>query len=1406
MATQPADDSDSNPSASRAHPRRARRSGKILRVAGWLLFVPICLGLLVASAAVLYARTDAGRERIRKLAVAKARQSVPGLSIGFVGGDYVHDLWLRDVDVRDDQGTVAVHADRVAVRYRLWSLIHRTVAVHELDLDGVRIAAHPDPRGGLNLEHLTAPSSSAARPTDKPAASAWTVRLDRIRVGVVRASLEQPDGSIAAIQDLSLDGGLDLEGERTRVRIANLAAAANWNETATTLSLSDLSLDLDRLTVKAAVPALRLTGLLRAGVPLDLRASAEGPLDRVRASLDLTGGGAQVGLTGVAGLSADDTGARTLGAYDLHLAGRGIDPAEVASNALAGQVGFQIRAQGQGVPLAPASSARLDIQLLPSTVAGIAIAGAQLAATARGQSWVLLPSSLKAPGISLALEGHGAGHQVTADLEIKADGSPVRFDSRGFDGRGRGKVALHAAGEWPGRVAVRAHGDLRGLRAEAVRLEALKLDADFRVEQPAGGGAPTFDARAQMRVSGLVVGDKGAASADLTLAAQGTPERPSGTARVGARRVRAGAGAPQIDTFTLRAAGNQGSVRVDAAISGPRLRGGLQAHGMASARAADVSLDGLSLDVTTHSYRQTINLQQPARLTYRAGDEVAVQHLSVKGTGAKFTGQAVVSGAYRLPPSRREPLASVEIQGAGVSIGGLPPTDLRMNGTLTRKSAEVNLDAQMPTAGATLHLDSIVPVIIARDGSPRLSPRGDVTLHLKSNEVRLQSIPSVERILARQGITGGTVAANLAVSGDINHPDARGSFDVRDVMYRNIAGLGRDSTLKTVPGLGGSIKIDTKPGDIRVDAELLIRKAGVLEVSAHTPVDLGRLIAGLDLPTLPIKATLTIPRFSLKSLSDFTDELVGIEGQLEGHAEVTGTVGRPSGRADLSVASAAVDDVKFRQVHLVAEGDKGRVQAQLTLDQLSGGQLDGKLSLDRGHDDRIQATLTGRDLDVGFVRPFLTSVREIAGKSQLSATATGTLQAPRVSASLSLENGRLGVIGQPTFQGIQVAAALSPGRADLQKVELHSGGGSLTGKGWAILGGPGGLSPRSVVFTAHAHRFLVATAGSTGARIDGDLAAEGALRADILTGKVDVPDANVWLPQGPPTGGGRDLQKIGPHPDVHFVDQTALAAEQRARDKRRQAAASGFRLAVEASAKPVYIRGKDLDIEVRSDVQIATVATGPHAGAPTITGGIHIPRGRINIQGQRFDFDHGNVTFNGSYELNPELDIKLTRQFPEALVVIELHGTPKKPELRMSSDPAVYDQAQIVSLILTGSPGGQPSSGKGFDPTAAVATAVLGKLADQVAPALGLDVMRVEGQDVKNAQGDATGDTDTRVEVGKYITERIYLSYAHIFGAPDDANQNEAHVEYRMTRRLIMESVFGDAGQGGVDALWTYRF
>src|SRR5436190_1111771 len=85
--------------------------------------------------------------------------------------------------------------------------------------------------------------------------------------------------------------------------------------------------------------------------------------------------------------------------------------------------------------------------------------------------------------------------------------------------------------------------------------------------------------------------------------------------------------------------------------------------------------------VISTSYRQRLELGRTARIRYRAGDEIAVDHLALRGAGARFTGQAVIDATYHLPPARRDPLARLALELRHVSLGGLPPTDARLDAT-----------------------------------------------------------------------------------------------------------------------------------------------------------------------------------------------------------------------------------------------------------------------------------------------------------------------------------------------------------------------------------------------------------------------------------------------------------------------------------------------------------------------------------------------------------------------------------------------------------------------------------------------------------------------------------------------------------------------------------------------------
>src|SRR5262249_3264401 len=156
-------------------------------------------------------------------------------------------------------------------------------------------------------------------------------------------------------------------------------------------------------------------------------------------------------------------------------------------------------------------------------------------------------------------------------------------------------------------------------------------------------------------------------------------------------------------------------------------------------------------------------------------------------------------------------------------------------------------------------------------------------------------------------------------------------------------------------------------------------------------------------------------------------------------------------------------------------------------------------------------------------------------------------------------------------------------------------------------------------------------------------------------------------------------------------------------------AARARALDLEAEAGPVYVRSKELDLELDSHLRLAT-AKGAPGGPLGLSGNVHIRRGRLDISGRRFDFERGDLAFDGSPKPNPTLHTRPTRQFPQAVVVIQIQGTLEKPELRLMSEPPIYADAQVVSLILTGDPGGGPNTGKPVDVTGAVAGVVLGRL------------------------------------------------------------------------------------------------
>jgi translocation and assembly module TamB len=270
---------------------------------------------------------------------------------------------------------------------------------------------------------------------------------------------------------------------------------------------------------------------------------------------------------------------------------------------------------------------------------------------------------------------------------------------------------------------------------------------------------------------------------------------------------------------------------------------------------------------------------------------------------------------------------------------------------------------------------------------------------------------------------------------------------------------------------------------------------------------------------------------------------------------------------------------------------------------------------------------------------------------------------------------------------------------------------------------------------------------------------------------------------------------------VVFVDAAAL----RARRAKAEAANEDTTPRADVIAHipgPFHVRSRELTADLKGDLDVKLVA-----GVPKISGTAETTWGHVEVLNRRYEIDHARVSFDGDVDIDPALDVRITREITDTRVIVEVHGTAKKPTLVLASDPPIYDQSQIIGIIVSGDPGNQRIDNRSTDQkvVGAISGVLVNKIKDQIAPGLPIDVIRVDTGTDSSFGGLGT----TRLEVGKYLTESVFVSYVRQFGTPNGLrkqNSNEANLEYRFLRRFAITSRFGDAGVGGLDFYWTLRY
>ncbi|MDB4971333.1 MAG: hypothetical protein JWN44_7022 [Myxococcales bacterium] len=1444
----------------------------IAKVLGWTVLSVLMLVVATLLMVVVLGRTDWGHRKILSVALPEIQKQLAGhLKIGHLGGDLTHGLVLYDVEIDDVEHQPAVKLKALTVHYNLLGLTHHTIDLTELKAEEAWVHARVMKDGQLNLATLAKPSDKR-EDEQKKSQSGYKIRLGKV-LADLEARYDQPARGGRPAQHVHAEAHLDahalIDGGKIEAGLNELAlrtmlplraelhgkGGVKMDNGAIAADKLELTLATDGAELRKLLPDVKLRGKWNVAV------KANGPADTLAVSLVAQPPAGKLAVDAqvktVAGVPGQPPKDAQAIAWSATINARGIDPGAAVAGVPHGDVRVDASGRGRG------AEATVDLKGLVAEIAGTHV-DAHGNFNTDGDATVMANVSSKdlSKLRSVGLAGVGGRLDAKARVEKTTTHMHVDVDASGqylaYAGNRIGKLDMHVhERDFLGE----AHVAASGIKAAGLMLDTFKTDVSgspkaVKATVAARGpdktsidllahGVPTV-VRHHGKEGVKIVG------ADITLdklafARHGQAWASTGPATVKLHeaievaKLELASGAQHLgldarfDKRSQALAVNLRAQKLDIkelsqfakpTVDLPKTSLDLEARvrGTTSAPIAQINLDGYSersqrLGLNKISYKLSANYGHD-----RASAEFVISALdeAVKG---KLDVPTVLTGTRPL---------SVEIAATNILMAKLrkvmPPMlanlegrldgNIKASGTTTRPVLAVTLHGKSWDLGPNAKNNDVQLKVDYKERA--LSARADIKLqqsvgknagalsaqvdlpldlslatlqHTKKLVEQLEHKTPIAAVVNLQHLdlgkfpfeqlgmapplTAGMVEGSIKLRGTLHEPQLDADLEGHQLAKGKLDKI----------DLFAELDYANKRASLKVDGSL--RGSPLVKVRGEVPIDFQKVIDHEPYAQTPIKVDVQVPGYDLARVQDLAPKTAG---RFDAKAELRGTIGAPVGKVDAAIAGLNLGATKYDKLELHAAYDGAKATAKLDAHEVKGGLLKGDATVPMDPKKPLLAVLQAKGFYIDVENIGLTNPRLLKGTLNASIEARGPRTQPTVNGYIKFSDGQLALAADArVFQDVKVDVAINQnGAITLKEAGAKVGEGAITATGTAQLAG---FRPQRVDIKAEAKKFPIPT-GTFGAWLDAVVTIHGEDTGEGMSGTVTVEKGTANLPK---LAGGKKLQSTGPLEDVKFVDPVARRAEIRKKEAEEEAPTTEI---VARIPGPFHVRSKELSTDLKGHltVQIA----GPVA---RITGQVQSLGGWMELLGRRYTLEKVRVGFAGEAEPNPELDIRLTREISDARIIIEVHGTAKKPQVILESDPPIYDQSQVIAIIISGDPSNQRVDDRSLDQkvTGAVSSLLVGKLKDQIAPNLPIDVIKVD----TGTEG-STGLGDTRVEVGKYVTDNVYVSYVHQFGSSmvgtQRVNSNEANVDWRFKKHYDVETAFGDAAVGRVNLYWTVRY
>ena len=426
----------------------------------------------------------------------------------------------------------------------------------------------------------------------------------------------------------------------------------------------------------------------------------------------------------------------------------------------------------------------------------------------------------------------------------------------------------------------------------------------------------------------------------------------------------------------------------------------------------------------------------------------------------------------------------------------------------------------------------------------------------------------------------------------------------------------------------------------------------------------------------------------------------------------------------------------------------------------------------------LEASLTGTaDLAV-FAALAGREGLSLRGVLKADLAAGGTLEAPRISGRMDIENG---VIEYAASGTVLHEVALHVDAASAQKAVLRF---SATdgAKGTLRVNGSVGLAPERrfpVALDIDLDKAALARTDMASAVVSGRLGVSGdaaglEVKGDLSAGQVEVniPDRlppDVVVIEIEPVGGPAAAQPPASLPGIPVRLDCGLDFPER-----------------------IFVRGQGLD-----SVWTGRLRVGGTALSPAVTGDINAVRGRIDFFGTDFNLVKGQVTFTGGSPPEPTLDLDAQTQRSGITADVLVTGNAAQPEVAFASDPPLPKE-EIISRVLFGQSVSQLSAPQALQ-LAQAAGAFLGQ--GNALDLLG-KTRKLAGLDYLGVGSKGSGAGQSSLVAGKYVTDKIYLETGQGLGG----NSGTVSVNVDLIPHLTLDSSTGLDSKTSVGLDWKMDY